>query len=74
MNERPTPTSSSAIETARLQDDARPDDWPLLPTETDIYILPDGQVVIADLPAELADLADRLGDTGPGAVTPHGRP
>ena len=24
--------------------------WPALPTETDIYILPDGRVVIADLP------------------------
>ena len=27
---------------------------PGFPTETEIYILPDGQVVIADLPAELA--------------------
>jgi hypothetical protein len=25
-----------------------------MPTETEVYILPDGQVVIADLPAELA--------------------
>ena len=24
------------------------------PVETDIYILPDGQIVVADLPAELA--------------------
>jgi len=29
--------------------------WPSLPTETEIYILPDGQIVIADLPAELAE-------------------
>lgn len=36
-------------------------DWPLLPTETEIYILPDGRVVIADLPAELAPLAAALG-------------
>ena len=35
-------------------------DWPALPTETEIYILPDGQVVIADLPAELADLLRHL--------------
>ena len=33
-----------------------------MPTETEIYILPDGQVVIADLPAELSDLVVRLGD------------
>jgi hypothetical protein len=34
---------------------------PLWPVETDIYILPDGRVVIADLPAELAGLAASLG-------------
>lgn len=27
---------------------------PLMPVETEIYILPSGEVVIADLPAELA--------------------
>ena len=31
------------------------------PTETEIYILPNGQVVFADLPAELTDLAKELG-------------
>ncbi len=36
-------------------------DWPALPTETEIYILPDGRVVIADLPAELGQLAAALG-------------
>lgn len=35
--------------------------WPPLPTETEIYILPDGRVVIADLPAELALALDNLG-------------
>ncbi len=35
--------------------------WPLLPTETEIYILPDGRVVIADMPAELATLLAQLG-------------
>ena len=35
--------------------------WPMLPTETEIYLLPDGQVVVADLPAELADLIAELG-------------
>jgi hypothetical protein len=39
------------------------DGWPALPVETEIYILPDGQVVIADLPEELAGLAAHLGST-----------
>lgn len=36
--------------------------WPLLPTETEIYILPNGRVVIADLPAELAEMLAQLGE------------
>ena len=39
-----------------------------MPTETEIYILPDGQVVIADLPAELSDLVVQLGDVDACAV------
>ncbi len=35
--------------------------WPLLPVETEIYLLPDGRVVIADLPVELADMVAQLG-------------
>ena len=35
--------------------------WPAMPTETEIYILPDGRVVIADLPAELVPLLAELG-------------
>ncbi|CAN5612625.1 hypothetical protein BH10CHL1_BH10CHL1_25750 [soil metagenome] len=37
-------------------------DWPAMPTETEIYILPDGRIVIADLPAELAPLLIELGE------------
>ncbi len=37
-----------------------PEAWPTLPVETEIYILPDGQVVIADLPAELTALLSVL--------------
>ncbi len=29
-------------------------EWPSLPSETEIYILPNGEIVVADLPAELA--------------------
>ena len=43
--------------------------WPLLPVETDIYILPDGRVIVADLPAELASLLTALGVTAPVEVT-----
>ena len=39
--------------------------WPQLPNETEIYILPDGQVIIADLPAELMGLAAELGQVQP---------
>jgi len=45
--------------------------WPALPTETDIYILPDGRVVIADLPVELAPLAAALGAAESGEIAPH---
>jgi hypothetical protein len=40
----------------------------LFPTETEIYILPDGRVIFADLPAEMADLATQLGSVEPSAV------
>jgi hypothetical protein len=40
-------------------------DWPLLPTETEIYILPDGRIIIADLPAELARYLPGLGEVQP---------
>lgn len=46
-------------------------DFPALPTETEIYILPDGRVVIADLPAELAGMAANLGVTEPCAIDPE---
>ena len=49
-------------------------DWPLLPTETEIYILPDGRVVIADLPAELLPLAAALGAVEACEVAPHAEP
>jgi hypothetical protein len=48
--------------------------WPQLPTETDIYILPDGRVVIADLPAELTALAAALGAVEPCEIAPDAQP
>ncbi len=35
-------------------------EWPALPTETEIYILPNGEIVVADLPVELAAHLDLL--------------
>ncbi|MEZ4725821.1 MAG: hypothetical protein R3E79_01665 [Caldilineaceae bacterium] len=57
MNTAPTATSTSAPSEIASQA------WPLLPVETEIYILPDGRVVVADLPAELAPLLAALGVT-----------
>ncbi len=37
------------------------DEDALFPAETEIYILPDGKVIIADMPAELAHLPSLLG-------------
>ncbi len=53
------PEAEHASPATPLQGDA--ETWPTLPTETEIYILPDGRVVVADLPAELRELPARLG-------------
>ena len=45
------------------QNQASVDDFPPLPTETEIYILPDGRVIVADLPVELAAILSSLGVT-----------
>lgn len=55
----------SMSETSNEAAQAADSPWPLLPTETEIYILPSGQVVFADLPAELAALATDLGTEAP---------
>lgn len=57
MNTALTATSTSADTESASQA------WPLLPVETEIYILPDGRVIVADLPAELAPLLVSLGLT-----------
>ncbi len=49
---------------------APPAPFPPLPTETEIYLLPDGRVVVADLPVELAALAAALGAVEPCEVAP----
>ena len=65
MNTTPTTTSTSTV--SEIDGLA----WPLLPVETEIYILPDGRVIVADLPAELASLLAALGlpAAADGAVT-----
>lgn len=55
-----SPPTSAEIDTS-----AESAGWPALPTETEIYILPDGRVVIADLPAELASVLAELGVSEP---------
>jgi hypothetical protein len=63
MNTVPTATSTLAPNNPAVQP------WPLLPVETEIYILPDGRVVVADLPAELASLLALLGRATPTAIS-----
>lgn len=41
--------------------------------ETEIYILPDGRVVVADLPAELAGALARLGQIEPCEIADYDR-
>lgn len=48
--------------------------WLQLPTETDIYILPDGSVVIADLPAELISIPSALGVVEACEIAPDAEP
>ena len=67
MRKRPTPPSTSRPTSPDTPGPAS-QAWPALPTETEIYILPDGRVVIADLPGELASLVQELGPTEPSAV------
>lgn len=55
---------------ARIQDST----WPQLPTETDIYILPDGRVVIADLPVELTAIPSALGVVEACEIAPDAQP
>lgn len=55
-------TKKTTTPGSTLADEPAPGrDWPQLPTETEIYILPDGRVVFADLPEELTELAASLG-------------
>lgn len=65
MSRMPNPTSTSTnLNNRTLNHDLRNHDtvnqetgdpFAALPTETEIYILPGGEVVIADLPSELAE-------------------
>ena len=52
----------------KLVNDPPLEEWPKLPTETEIYIMPDGTVVVADLPLELQPLLDQLGIVAPGEI------
>lgn len=56
----------------RARGDRPPEGW-TLPIETDIFILPDGRVVIADLPAELVEATTRIGYCEPCEISDHER-
>ncbi len=57
--------STSRLPTASDAKPAPAGDDMLFPTETEIYLLPDGRIVVADLPAELADAIASLGTVEP---------
>jgi hypothetical protein len=60
---------STSISAETVHQGLGKDSSPLFPVETEIYILPDGQVVVADLPAELAHLAGYLNGLGTADLT-----
>jgi hypothetical protein len=45
------------------QNEPSGDPFALLPTETEIYILPGGEIIVADLPIELAARLEQLRST-----------
>jgi len=61
MNSTPVDNNLSTGNTLP-KDDVGGEDagWPVMPTETEIYLLPDGRVVIADMPIELTALVLEL--------------
>lgn len=66
MKKTATPPSASILNDTSAsdqlgEDGARSSQGPVLPVETEVYILPDGRVLIADLPLELASMVQALG-------------
>jgi hypothetical protein len=58
----------------QVEEDIQAAAWSQLPTETDIYILPDGRVVIADLPVELTSIPSALGVVEACEIAPDAEP
>ena len=69
MSQAELPATPSVTEIT----DTAAEAWPQLPTETEIYILPSGEVVVADLPAELAALVAQIGNIRSLAVDDAGK-
>ena len=70
-HEQPCPSTQSRGEAGEPQRNSPEVALGLLPVETDIYILPDGRVSVADLPAELAARLPNLGAIEPCEITNH---
>lgn len=58
------------IENEKLKIENKAVNWPKMPTETEIYILPDGTVVVTDLPVELQLILTELGEITPCEIPP----
>ena len=46
------------MRSAECRENILAEEWLALPTETEIYILPNGEIVVADLPVELIHLLE----------------
>ena len=62
MRRQAVPSASRVVAavTANGVPGEQADPWPTMPTETEIYLLPDGRVIIADMPVELTELVTAL--------------
>lgn len=68
------PDTLNGAENGQVEEDVQAAAWSQLPTETDIYILPDGRVVIADLPVELTSIPSALGVVEACEIAPDAQP
>jgi hypothetical protein len=68
------PDTLNGPENGQVEEDVQAAAWSQLPTETDIYILPDGRVVIADLPVELTSIPSALGVVEACEIAPDAQP
>jgi hypothetical protein len=58
------PDDGAQLDLHTTPDTVSPSAETLFPTETEIYLLPSGEVIVADLPAELDAAISTIGSRG----------